>query len=216
MARPEPDDIPSPHPDPPPDLLQRTLPITDYSSELYRIHRLKHAAKFFGRSRTHRWDAPHGEYGVMYTGGTPFVSFAETLLPAPGTLARITVSATGATVPVSGSMVASHGLARVTPVEPLRCVDLRGPGLARVGADGRLTTGSHLVAQRWSLALWAHPSAPDGILYRSRRDPDDTALAIFDRAGGKTRVDPLGGLKEPRHRELLARIYERYGVGELP
>ncbi len=216
MARPEPDDIPGPHPDPPPDLRQRALPITDYSSELYRSHRLKHAAKFFCRSRTRRWDAPQGEYGVMYTGATPFVSFAEALLPAPGTLAAITVSASGATVPVSSGMVASHGLAVVTPVEPLRCLDLRGPGLTCIGADGRLATGSHLVAQRWSLALWSHPSEPDGILYHSRRDPDDTALAIFDRAEGKTRVDLLGGLKGPRHRELLAQIYERYGVAELP
>lgn len=190
--------------------------MTDYSSELFRIHRLTHAATFFGRSRTHRWDAPHGEYGVMYTGATPFVSFAETLLPATGTLARITVSAARTTVPVSGSMVASHGLALVTPVEPLRCVDLRGPGLARIGADGRLTTGARLVAQRWSWALWSHPSAPDGILYHSRRDPDGTALAIFDRADGKTRVEPIGGLKEPRHRKLLTQIYERYGVAELP
>ncbi len=216
MARPDADDISSPHPDPPPDLPQRALPITDYSSELYRIHRLQHAAKFFGRSRTHRWDATGGEFGVMYTGATPSVSFAETLLPAPGTLAAITVSASGATVPVSGSMVANYGLALVTPMEPLRCVDLRGPGLARVGADGRLTSGLHLVAQRWSLALWSHPSAPDGILYRSRRDPDDTSLAIFDRAGEKVRVETLGGLKEPRHRELLEQIYERYGVAELP
>lgn len=58
--------------------------------------------------------------------------------------------------------------------------------------------------------------APDGILYHSRRDPDDTALAILDRAGEKVRVEPLDGLKEPKHRELLAQIYERYGVAELP
>lgn len=152
----------------------------------------------------------------MYTGGTPFVAFAETLLPAAGTLVAITVSASGATVPVSGSMVADHGLALVTIVEPLRCVDLRGPGLARLGADARLTSGSHLVAQRWSLAFWSHPSVPHGILYHSRRDPAETALAIYDRASGKIRVDPLGGLKEPKHRELLARIYTRYGVAELP
>src|SRR2546425_8080965 len=109
MARPDSDDILGPHPDPPPGLSQRALPVTDYSAELYRIHRLKRAVKFFGRSRTHRWDAPGGEFGVMYTGATPSVSFAETLLPAPGTLAAITVSASGATVPVSGSMVASYG-----------------------------------------------------------------------------------------------------------
>src|SRR3972149_7640896 len=136
MARPDPDDVPGPHPDPPSDLRQRALPITDYASDLYRIHRLKHPAKSFGRSRMHRWGAPGGEFGVMYTGATPSVSFAETLLPAPGTLATITVSASGATVPVSGSMVASYGLALVTPGEPLRCVDLRGPGLPPLRGGG--------------------------------------------------------------------------------
>lgn len=217
MAQPEPDDAPSLHPDPPLDLSQRALPITEHFSELYRIHRLKHASKFFGRSRTNRWDAPHGEYGVMYTGTTTFVSFAETLLPGPGILAAITMSASGATVPVSGSTVASYGLALVTPQEPLRCVDLRGPGLGRLGADGRLTSGSHLVAQRWSLAFWSHlPRAPDGILYHPRRDPSETALAIFDRASGKIWVDSIGGLKDPKHRERLAQIYERYGIAELP
>jgi hypothetical protein len=72
------------------------------------------------------------------------------------------------------------------------------------------------MSQRWSLAFWSHPSVPDGILHHSRRDPAKTALAIYDRASGKIRVDALGGLKEPGHRELLARLYERYGIAELP
>src|SRR5574337_1033561 len=127
MVRPDFYDVPGVHPDPPTDLPQRALPIVDYSPALYRIHKLDQDAKFFGRSRKYRWDAPRGEFGVMYTGTTPFVSFAETLLPAPGTLAAITVSTSGATVPASGSMIASYGLAVVTPGEPMRCVDLRGP-----------------------------------------------------------------------------------------
>jgi RES domain-containing protein len=216
MARPELGDIPAPHPDPPSDLSKRELPRTDYAPELYRVHRLRRDAKFFGRSQLNRWDAPGGEFGVMYAGGTPFVAFAETLLPAAGTLVAITVSGSGATVPVSASMVADHGLALVTIMEPLRCVDLRGSGLARLGADARLTSGSHRVAQRWSLAFWLHPSIPDGIVYHSRRDPGETAVAIYDRASGKTRVDMLGGLREPKHKALLTRIYARYGVAELP
>ncbi len=152
----------------------------------------------------------------MYAGFTPLGPFAETLLPAPGVLAAITASAAGATIPISGRMLASRGLAKGAPSVPLQCVDLRGPGLARIGADGRLTTGARAVAQRWSLALWAHPKAPDGIMYRTRRDPSETAIAIFDRAKPKIAMAPLGGLKEPRHAGLLAQILQRYAIAEIP
>lgn len=219
MARPNPEDVPGPHPDPPADLSDRPLPTFTYAvdTQLDRIYRLGREARFFGQAGTYRWDAPSGEFGVMYAAATPFGAFAETVLPAPGEFAAITTSVSlGATVPVSATAVASHGLAIVTVTESLHCVDLRGSGLAHLGADARLTSGSHAVAQRWSLAFWSHPSAPDGIAYLSRRDPAQTAVAIYDRAGAKIRVDESGGLKEPQHRVLLAEIYMRYHVAELP
>jgi RES domain len=216
MAQPESHAIPGPHPNPPSDLSNRELPTTPCTSTLYRIHSSDTNAKYFGASGMNRWDAPGGEFKVLYAGATPFVAFAETLLPAPGAYAATTVSVSGATVPVSATMVMQRALARVAITEPLRCVDLSGPGLAHLGADARLTSGPHDVAQRWSLALWGHPASPDGIVYRSRRDPEELAVAIYDRAADKVEVETLGGLKEPQHREVLAQIYERYRIAEVP
>jgi RES domain len=50
-----------------------------------------------------------------------------------------------------------------------------------IGVDNRLTTGPYEVAGRWALALWRHPDSPDGILYRSKHDPNHICAAIFDR-----------------------------------
>jgi RES domain len=216
MARPDPAAVPGPHPDPPSDLAQRALPTIACASTLYRVHVLRRRAYFFGASGANRWDAPAGEFKVFYAGATPFAAFAETLLPAPGAAASITHSIFGATVPVSAALVAARGLARVTVRRPLQCVDLTGPGLARIGADARLAAGPHRVTQRWSLALWRHPATADGIVYRSRRDPSELAVAVYDRAAGKITVETLGGLKDARHRELLAQLYARYRIAEVP
>jgi hypothetical protein len=34
---------------------------------------------------------------------------------------------------------------------------------------------------KWALALWRHSDSPDGILYRSKRDPNHMCAAIFGR-----------------------------------
>jgi hypothetical protein len=49
--------------------------------------------------------------------------------------------------------------------------DLTGAGLAQIGAGGRLTAVTRRVGQQWSHAIWRHPAAVDGILYRVRHDP---------------------------------------------
>jgi len=62
-------------------------------------------------------------------------------------------------------------------------VDLTAEGAIQIGAQNQLGTGpDYAVAQRWSLALHDHPSAPDGILYHSRYDGSRRCLAVFDRA----------------------------------
>jgi len=65
----------------------------------------------------------------------------------------------------------------------VQLTNLRGAGLARIGADAELTSGpDYELARRWALALHSCPRKPDGILYRARHDPGRTCAAIFDRA----------------------------------
>jgi len=54
----------------------------------------------------------------------------------------------------------------------LRLIDLTQSGtLVRIGADARLFSGSHRIAQQWSKALYEHRAKADGLLYPCRLDP---------------------------------------------
>ena len=85
------------------------------------------------------------------------------------------------------------------------------PGLARIGADERLCSGSHRVAQVWSLSLWSHPDQPDGILYRARHDPERLSVAIYDRASQGLTTQALGPLIDMGD-EIFA-ILDHYNFG---
>lgn len=201
--------------DPPSDLSERPLPLETYSGTAYRIHWLGHNPVHFGKDKKSRFDDPLGQYGVMYATQTPEGAFAETLLPPPGILTP-TVTLVRGSVPVSATTIAVHGLANITCSTLLQCVDLTGERLASIGADASIATGPWRTSQRWSRALFTHPSEPDALLYRCRRDPSSIALAIHERAGPKIAVTPLGGLAEPQHTRLLARVVQRYHVAIVP
>lgn len=113
-------------------------------------------------------------------------------------------------------MIEAHGLAQVTCAIPLQCVDLTGEHLASIGADASIATGPWRISQQWSRAFLTHPSQPDAILYRGRRDPSSLSLAIHERAVPKITVLPLGGLYEPQHAALMAAIIRRYHVVIVP
>ena len=101
----------------------------------------------------------------------------------------------------------------------LRLVDLSGKGLALVGADARLCMGDdYKISQDWSLALWRHPQRLDGILYRTRHDPDKKAAALFDRDEVKAALSfrDMGSLLDGDNVELLAKILEHYKFILMP
>jgi hypothetical protein len=104
----------------------------------------------------------------------------------------------------------------VTCTSLLQCVDLCGEHLASIGADVSIATGPWRISQQWSRAFFTHPSQPDGILYRGRRDPSLVSIAIHERAGPKITVTLRGGLSEPHHAGLLAALIRRYHVAIVP
>ncbi|WP_438020577.1 RES family NAD+ phosphorylase [Sorangium sp. So ce315] len=191
-----------PHPDPPPDLAARPLPVTIFRRCWFRIHRLAHAPLFFGRSGDNRFDAPAGEFGVLYAGKDAHCAFIE-----------VFGHATGVRLVEQGEL-AARGLARIAARRPLRLVNLAGGGLARLGADARLTSGeSYAAAHRWALAIHDHPRRPDGIVYAARHDPSRVCAALFERASAELEVTPLGSLADPAHAALLARVLDTYRFG---
>lgn len=196
---------PAPHLEPPDDLASRPILVVDTARTWTRMHRCRHSALHFGSGGENRFDAPNGEYGVLYAGADPHCAFIETFGDVTNPRGRIVVT---------WQALADRCLTRIAPSRPLKLVDLTGPGLARIGADARLSTGPHGVAQRWALALWQTHPYLDGILYRARHDPERTSAAIFDnRAAGILRALPPESLVEIDSAALIADLLDHYGIG---
>lgn len=168
---------------------------------LWRIHQARFEPIFFGRTGLSRFDDPRCRFGVLYTGATLECAVVETLAWTTGR------------VVVTNDTLAARRLCQIWPNPHLRLVDLAGPGLTELGADGRLATGSHRLAQRWSRWLYGHPEAPDGLLYRSRHDPSQLAVAVYDRALNRLLSADQGGLLDPSNAPGVARALDRYGIG---
>lgn len=164
----------APHPPPPADFADRKLALASYRRVVMRIHRTRRDPIYFGRSGASRFDAPDGEYGVLYAGEDEHCAFIETF-----------GQATGENL-IEERELAARSLTRLHVVGA-RLVDLTGEGLARLGADNRLCDGDHATAQAWSRALHRHPARPDGIRFRARHDPERVSVALFDRAAAKVR-----------------------------
>jgi hypothetical protein len=141
---------------------------------------------------------------VLYVAETLDGAFIETFGRSPGLNT------------VSERQLSQRSLARVDVARPVRLVDLTGPGLARIGATASLLAGPHARAQAWSRALWLHPAAPDGLLYRARHDPSCLCVAIFDRVEHLVRGQSLGGLLAPDHLVLLGATLRRYDFSLRP
>jgi hypothetical protein len=168
-------------PEPSKRLYSVRLPISEIDRDWYRSHPARHGAIYFGRNRAHRFDAPAGEYGVLYVGADPHVAFIESFQIA------------GIHPAVTESKLAERALSRIRIRRPVRLVDLAGSGgLTRIGADARIFTAGYSVSQRWSRAIQNHPEEPDGILYRPRHDPARFAAAFFDRIEAQVAAETTG------------------------
>jgi len=166
----DPEERPGFHPEPPANLREQKLPVIQIQQPWFRIYKSHHNPLYFGQTGDNRFDAPAQEFGVMYIASDPHGAFMETF-----------GSQTGIRV-VSASELSIRSISELTCMRLLKLVDITGSGVAHLGADARLATGSHRIAQLWAQELWSHPDQVDGIYYRARHDLDQTWAAIFDRA----------------------------------
>ena len=206
-ARPAPPPL-GPLPPPPSDFDIYLLPVIHLDRPWQRVHGCAHGPIYFNRGNTARFNAPNGEYGTLYVGDSLACCFVETFghLDTP---AATTVRS------VSEAQLRDACVTEVVPTRPLTLVDLTGPGLRRIEADARLIAGNYSESQRWSLAIWAHPTQPDGILYPARHDPSLQSVALFDRARDAVvaaATHPLSTLDDAE----LAVLLDRYNVSLRP
>jgi RES domain len=197
-------DPPGEHPEPPSNLGSRS-PLTftiAVGTTIFRLHDRGKGPLFFGKTGRNRFDSPDGSFGVLYAAVDEHCAFIETFGQSTGI--RI----------VTRSSLEGRVLSLLKDTAPLLLIDLaRSGGLARVGADGRLLTGSHAIAQRWSAALRNHPVSPKGLLYPGRHDVARYGCALYDLPASTFEVNDSGSLIEPHHSALLASILDTYGFG---
>ncbi|MGQ0568248.1 MAG: RES family NAD+ phosphorylase, partial [Armatimonadota bacterium] len=130
---------PGPLPSPPADFAALRLPIRNDRGPWIRQHGCRRTAAYFGKTGANRFDAPNGEYGVLYAGADEFCAFIEVYGD-----------------PLDHRLVARRDLneqcwSRITVARLLRLVDLTGAGARRIGLDGRISTENHAWTQRWAL-----------------------------------------------------------------
>ncbi|WP_244635274.1 RES family NAD+ phosphorylase [Methylosinus sp. C49] len=157
----------------------------------------------FDRSRDGRLNAPDASYGVLYVAENLRGAFAETFLRAPGrTLLPL-------------DLLRRKARVRLRVTRELRLIELRGYGLARVGATAEITHGGlpYDAPQAWSKALHDHPLMVDGIAYSARHDDEALCYALFDRAAGD--LEEIA-IERDLDQDWFWELAERYGVGLAP
>ncbi len=198
-------DLPGDHPLPHPELgaqhpLIFTVPV---GGVLYRHHQKIYDPVYFGKRGEYRFDDPECPtpkcFGVLYAGADPECCLLESCGSTTGVPA------------VSVAYLDARAIAKIELTEPLRFIDLVSDGgLASIGADGRLATGSYMIAQRWSAALKEHPCRPDGIRYRSRHAPERIAFAIYERPASTFNVTAMGSFTDAANEALFKHILTTY------
>ena len=185
--------------------LPNRLPLAAFApgEAWHRIHRSTQPPLHFGPSPgsppLNRFDAPGGEYRALYLGLSLSAAFVETLVRNPQ-------------IPfVERSEVEARSASLLANADEVRLVDLRGAGLSRIGADGRVATGPYEISRRWALALWRHGDRADGLLYRSRHDPKHFCAVVFDRRRPAFEVRSTTRLIDVPHR--WAPILSAHGKG---
>lgn len=190
-------------PPPPADLATRKLPLVTIGGDLFRIHQTIHHWRYFGRNKSERFDDPLGVFGVLYGSTTAEAAFAEVFL-------RKLASMAVAQVDLQSRAVSTFN------AKSLKCVELTGSGLRKLSCDNRISTEKpYRTTHLWSRALFLHPEQPDGLVYRSRHNPQFRCLALFDRCDAKLTEVRSEPLMDPPRRAWCAVQLDRYDLAMI-
>lgn len=163
--------------------LPATLPTLRLGEALvHRIAALAHAAKepAFRATGTYRFDDPAQVFKTLYCAREFGTCFCETLLRG----GRLMVS--------QADYDKKAAVLLLLNVQRLNLVDMYSTAaLMLLGLDLSIVAGSSYVDTQVLGALaYHHASQPHGIVYRSRFDPDQPAMVLFDRAAAYVRHYP--------------------------
>ena len=140
----------------------------------------------FRTSARYRFDAPTGQFGVLYAAFDLATAFSETVL-------RMTPQLTpaGQEPVLTYEELSRRRVVHLAPVaagEPLRLIKLYDEGLAAAQTDNRIATDDDYGTTRlWAQSFWNHPINADGIVYLSRFMGARKSVVLFDRCRSRIR-----------------------------
>lgn len=181
-------------------LLSLALP---QGAEIVRVHRQDKGAVFFGpaigNSPANRFDAPAGQFRVLYGAQELPGAFVETVLRRPGrVLRRVEADERAAT--------------RLQLRRPLQLAKVFDEGLQWHGVHaGEISIDEYGPSRQ--LALDFHQEFPnlDGLAYRSRFNNGQICYALFDRVEASELV-PGARVDFDKHPTLVDDLMKLYGA----
>lgn len=166
------------------------LPIQlDAGEIIVRVHRKGQGAVFFGpptgKPPQNRFDAPAGEYGILYAARRLEGAFVETLLRRSS--GRI----------VRRDFIEERQWTPLRLVRPVTLAKIMDEGLLFHGVDASVSASDDYGPSR-ALALDLYNDFPtlEGLAYRSRHNNGEICYALFDRVATSDLVELPGHLFE--------------------
>lgn len=192
---------------PSPNFNSINLPCFSYKpgTIFYRLNGASYStALYFDRSGDGRFDGVTQPYGILYLGQEIAGAFIESFGRSPS------INALGIKA-VAEADLRNRDLWEIQVQEPLKLVKLYGDGLAKMGAESSVTSGTdYNLSRQWGTAIYQHPRKVDGIVYFSRHDNQQLCMGLFDQCLGKLNESNCGNLVDFQGGRILAKILAKY------
>jgi hypothetical protein len=131
---------------------------------------MRHPSPFFwSKLGIYRFDSKSARFGVLYT--------AQTL---EGALLEVLGDEWTKSRALSRTQLRQYRMSIILPKSPIKSIDTTGPELNKLGVDSAFFASlNYRVTRSWARAFMLHPSAPEGIIYHSRKNPHLLNFAFF-------------------------------------
>jgi hypothetical protein len=173
-------------------------------ADVIRVHRNTQGAIFFGPPRGtppgNRFDAPRGEYRILYAAVELEGAFVETVLRNPRE--RI----------LKREYVEQRGWTVLALKPTLKLAKLHENGLQFNGTDaGIIGADDYAESRALALALYQEHKTVHGLAYRSRYDNGQICYALFDRVA-ETDLSAVTADRFDAHRDRVKALMDYYGA----
>lgn len=176
-----------------------TVALRGWTDPVYRIQDEDLISSHRYPKPRYRFDAPGGEYAVLYANDTKKATFNETYAEKRRRIPRAD---------------AERHLVKITPKRPLPLVDLTDDRtLSVLGLDARISVGDDYEAcHQWALAFHEAWQEACGIAYAARwGGVRTTNVALFvERCNEDIAVNSLGLLGDPALENLVLEAVDQY------